>query len=183
MGMSWSSNRMAFVCTVIALIGFLVCRGTFQRCTTRSFSISFIYYLGTVPITISRNSLRRLLPLFISFPLLRGFSIPANYWLFLPLPCIFHGNDRCRSPPLGRRDRGRNSHFYIPAPCRRSPFGRLLDTGLTIRHFFQWFEVLRFRTQWNRWDESAFEEVFWIDVTLGRWKWERRDLRREARLG
>ena len=46
---------MAFVCTVIALIGFLVCRGTFQSCTTRSLSISFIYYLGTVPTTISRT--------------------------------------------------------------------------------------------------------------------------------
>ena len=165
MGMLWSSTKtwwMAFVCTVIALIGFLVCRGTFQRCTTRSLSISFIYYLGTVPITKLRNSLRRLLPLFISSPLLRGFSSPADNWLYLPLPWIFHENDRRRSHPLGRRGRGRSIHSS-------SPFGRLLGACLTIRHFFQWFEFFRFRTQCNcpSGDESAFEEVLWMDVALG----------------
>ena len=165
MGMLWSSTEtwwMAFACTVIALIGFLVCRGTFQRCTTRSLSISFIYYLGTVPITTrSRDILRRLLPLFISSPPLRGFSSPADNWLYLPLPWIFHGNGRCRSHLLGGRDWGRNTHSR--------PFGRpLVGACLTIRHFFQRFEFFRFRAQGNCpcGDESAFE-VFWMDVALG----------------
>lgn len=75
----------AFVCTVITLIGFLVCHGTFQRCITRSLSISFIYYLRIDPViilsTIARStlypSLLRFLGAFPSPP------ITGSFFLFL----------------------------------------------------------------------------------------------------